>query len=134
MWIPATAKVEYDPYRPGLRKVRPGNLVVADVDPSIAEYYRWWVMKRHGLKLQNTAFIPHVTIINGKTQNSGLLKHDAWRKHHKKIIELEYSCELEQHWKFWVLPARGEQLDVIRKELGLPSLGHNFHITFGRMD
>jgi hypothetical protein len=131
MWVKSTAKIFYDPYRPGLRKVRPGTLVVANVDPGIAEYYRYWVRKRFGLQLQNTAFIPHITIVDGKVKNDN--KHPAWKKYHGKVIEFEYNIELEQHWKFWTLPVRSKQLEEIRAELGL-NPNYNFHITFGRME
>jgi hypothetical protein len=131
MWCKSTAKVFYDPYRPGLRKVRPGTLVVANVDPGIAEYYRWWVRKRFGLFLQNTAFLPHITIVDGKVKNDN--QHPAWKKYQGQIITFEYSVELEQHWKFWTLPVRSKALENIRSELGL-NPNYNFHITFGRME
>jgi len=131
MWVPTSAKILYDPHRPGIRKVRPGSLVVANVDPGIAEYYRWWVKKRHGLFLHNTAWIPHVTILDGKKQAK--LDMSAWKRHHNVMIDIEYSVELEQHWKFWVLPVRSNSLMMLRKELGLTP-AYNFHITFGRME
>lgn len=131
MWHESTAKVLYDPYRPGLKKIRPGTLVVANVDPGIAEYYRWWVKKRFGLHLHNTAFIPHITIVDGKVKNDN--KHQLWKKHQNEIIDFEYSVEFEQHWKFWTLPVRSPQLEAIRRELGL-NPNYNFHITFGRME
>jgi hypothetical protein len=128
-WAASTAKVFYDPVRPGIRKVRPGSLVVANVDPGIAEYYRWWVKKQHGLQLQNTAWYPHITVVDGKV-NSG--RGSEWKKYQSAVIDFEYSAELEQHWKFWVLPVRSRQLEMIRHGLGL-NPDYNFHITVGRM-
>jgi len=130
-WVKAQAKLSYDPYRPGLRKERPGSLIVADLDFGIGEYYRWWVLKRFGLMLQPTAWKPHVTVLDGR---KGLSPEamKLWKKHQNKIIDLEYSVEVEQHWKFWVLPVRSKALNDIRSELGLES-SKNFHITIGRM-
>jgi len=130
-WVKSTAKVFYDPYRPGLRKVRPGTLVVANVDPGIAELYRYWVRKRHGLILQNTAFLPHITIVDGKVKNDN--QHPMWKKFHGQVIDFEYSVDMEQHWKFWTLPVRSKKLEEIRQSLGL-NPNYNFHITFGRME
>lgn len=131
MWIPLKAKIKYDPPREGLRKTRPGSLVVAEVDHGLAAYYRWWVKKRFGLALQHTAFTPHVTIIHGKYDH-GCEKKEAWKKYEGQIIDLEYSVDIEQHWKFWVLPVRSNDIAFIRQELGLDFHPH-LHITIGRM-
>lgn len=131
MWLSTTAQILYDPSRPGIRKVRPGSLVVGNIDPGIADYYRWWVHKRFGLSLQRPAWTPHVTILDGKGKQQRVdMTH--WKKHHKCVIPIEYSVDIEQHWKFWVLPVRCEALCDLRAELGL-SRDYNFHITFGRM-
>lgn len=131
-WVKGSAKLVYDPYRPGIKKVRKGELIVAEVDTNIAEYYRWWVKKRYGLRLQNTAWISHITIVDGKSALD-LSKNENWKKFHGQFIEFEYSVEIEQHWKFWTLPVRSNDLMMVRKSLGLaPS--YNFHITFGRME
>jgi hypothetical protein len=131
MWLPTKAKVLYDPIRPGIRKNRPGSLIVANVDPGIAEYYRWWVKKRFGLWLQNTAFIPHVTILDGKNANTPI-DMKQWKKFEGQTIDIEYSVDLQQHWKFWVLPVRGNDLQFIRQSIGLAPT-YKYHITFGRM-
>lgn len=129
-WVKSTAKVFYNPHRPGIRKIRPGTLVVANVDVDIAEYYRWMVLKRHGLRLQSTAFFPHITVVDGKVKND--IQHSNWNNHNKEVIEFEYNVDIVQHWKFWTLPVRSKSLDLIRNELGLKS-DYDFHITFGRM-
>lgn len=132
MWVPAKAKVSYDPYRPGLRKVRPGSLIVADLDFGTAAYYRWWIKKRFGLELQPTAFMPHITILDGKVKLDDNKFKTLWKKYQNKLIDFEYSVEVEQHWKFWVLPVRGKTLEGIRAEFGL-NPNYKFHITIGRM-
>jgi hypothetical protein len=129
-WCKSSAQVSYDPYRPGLRKHRPGSLVVANVDLGIPEYYRWWVRKRFGLQLHPPAFFPHITIVDGKRHHD---KNSFWKKYQNRTIEFEYNVEFEQHWKFWTLPVRSTQLEQIRTELDL-NPNYNFHITFGRME
>ena len=57
-------------------------MIVADLDFGIGEYYRWWVEKRFGLMLQPTAWMPHVTVLDGKSK----LSDDAmklWKKQQK---------------------------------------------------
>lgn len=132
MWLKTQAKVLYDPFRPGIRKVRPGSLIVANVDPNIAEYYRWWVKKRFGLRLQNTAFIPHVTVLDGKNANTAV-DMKRWKAFEGQTVDIEYSVGIEQHWKFWVLPVRSNDLQAVRLDLGLAPTS-KLHITFGRME
>jgi hypothetical protein len=131
-WCKSTAKIYYNPPRPGLRKIRQNALLVANVDNGIAEYYRWWVFRRFGLRLNHPAWIPHITLFDGR------MKADLnfilnLKKYHNTNITFEYSVNIEQHWKFWVLPVRGEQLDIICNDLKI-SKKNNFHITIGRMD
>lgn len=128
-WLNSSAKILYDPQRPGIKKSRPGTLVVGNVDPGIAEYYRWWVKKQHHLFLNNTAWHPHITVVDGKVENKDMRN---WKAFQNAFVDFEYSPELEQHWKFWVLPVRSKKLEEIRSSLGLKPT-HNFHITFGRM-
>ena len=132
LWVPDTGIIKYDPPRNGIKKVRPGSVLVVDVDYGIAEYYRWWVKKHFHLTLQNNAWRPHITVIDGRVPlNQEQMK--LWKKYEKQVAHFEYSVDIKQHWKFWTLPVQSEQLTEIRKELGM-SVKYPFHITFGRMD
>lgn len=134
MLIKSTGRVIYDPPRPGMRKVRPGSFLIAEVDNSIAEYYRWWVKKRFGLILQNTAWKPHITVLDGR-QRLSQEQMKLWKKYQGQIITFEYSVDIEQQWKFWCLPVKSIALDNIREEFGLESRKpFPFHITIGRME
>ncbi len=124
----------YDPPRPGMKRVRPGSFLIAEVDNGIASYYRWWVNKRYGLALQHTAWKPHITIVDGKRPLTDA-QMKLWKKYQHLVIDFEYSVEMEQQWKFWVLPVRSQKLSEIRAEFGFDThKPYPFHITFGRMN
>jgi len=133
-WIKGTGKLIYNPERPGMRKSRQHDewFLAVNVDPQIAEYYRWWVYKRFMLQLQHTAWHPHVTVLDGrrsvKPQN-----RKNWEKHSGEIIHFEYSPNIEQHWKFWCLPVKSERLQEIKRELGFNDAESKLHVTIGRM-
>lgn len=132
-WIKLTGKLRYNPPRPGLKKIRPGEdwRLVVELDRGIAMYYAWWVFKRYWKTIQLPVWRPHITVLDGKTQ---VKKHNVefWKKYEGQVIEFYYSPALEKHWKFWTLPVKqNSQLDEIRKELGINN-AHPYHITIGR--
>jgi hypothetical protein len=134
MWVTTDSKLVYAPPRPGLKKKNRQTswMVVAEIDRGITEYYRWWVLKRYGIILQHTAWKPHVTILDGRHAVDKKY-HSVWKKYNNVIVPIEYSVEIEQHWKFWILPVKCDLFLDIREELGF-STNFPLHITFGRID
>lgn len=132
MWIKGGGRLVYNPDRPDLRKTRKADdwWLVVNTDNGIADYYRWWIKKAKGIDLQRPAWRTHVSILSGREPVTSEYKH-LWKKYENQWIDFEYSVEIEQHWKFFVLPVRCEKLDVIRSELGLSH--YPLHITVGRL-
>lgn len=133
-WIKGTCKLVYSPARPGLKKKRAANdfIIVAEMPGDIAKYYSYWIKKKLYLNLQLPAWRPHITVLDGRKPVDDSKLH-LWEKHAGKTVDFEYSIDVEQHWKFWVLPVRSEKLTEIRTELGFAPNAHNFHLTIGRM-
>lgn len=134
MWVKYKGVVVYNPPRPDLRKIRHGQdwFLFVEADFGLAAFYRWLVFRRFGLRLQPTAWKPHVTVLDGRKKVEPHFQK-FWKKYEKQKVEFEYSVEVEQHWKFWVLPVRSEQLLDMREELGF-SRNYPLHLTFGRME
>jgi hypothetical protein len=132
-WTTATGRLIYEPNRPDLRKSRKSDdwWLIVETNPNIASYYCWWVEKKWGLKLQLPAWKAHITVLDGRKPVDPKYR-DRWNAHKGKVITFEYSVEFEQHWKFFVLPVRCDQLNQLREELGFAPID-NFHITIGRM-
>ncbi len=127
--IKLSGKLIYDPKRPGVKKTGNGKvLILQPYFDDIDLLYQWFIKRRFGLPLQRPVWKPHVTAVSIKEKP--LEVH--WKKYADEMVSFEYSPEVEQHWKFWVLPIKCDRLNEIRAELGLAP--HNkFHMTIGRM-
>lgn len=130
-WIKTRGRLSYDPVRKDLRKTyKQRTLVVELPRDELDLYYQWFLKKKYGswFELQRPMWGKHVTVVRGDEKG-----HDSasWEKHEGETIELFYSPLLENKWKFWSLPVRGDELFWLREELGLVA-AHNFHITVAR--
>jgi hypothetical protein len=133
MWIKGAGKLVYNPHRPDLRKTRKADdwWLVVNTDNGISDYYRAWFKKDTGVDLLKPAWRTHVSVLNGKEPVRPEYQH-LWKKYENEWINFEYGVDVEQHWKFFVLPVKCDRLDEIRAELGLKSIP--LHITIGRLD
>lgn len=132
-WVKYKGTLVYNPKRKELRKTRKEEQwwLICEIDYGLAAFYRHLVFKRFGLQLQPTAWKPHITVLDGRKQVKPEFQK-FWKKYDGQKVEFEYSVDVEQHWKFWVLPVRSKQLMDIRKELGFHN-DYPLHVTFGRM-
>lgn len=133
-WVTVPGKIIYDPPRPGIKKVQRATpwWVIVDLDDGITHYYRWWLKRMKGIFVHPPAWGVHLTVLDGRRKVQPEFMGE-WKKHHGKVIEIEYSVAFEQHWKFFVLPVRSEFLTDLRHGLGFTDK-HPLHITFGRLD
>lgn len=135
-WVKANGRVIYDPEREDLRKESrktPWWLIVQLTGRDLEDfsaYYRWHLRCRGIGLLQQPAWKPHVTVLDGRKAIDEKYHH-LWKKYDGLIVSFEYGVEVEKIWKFWVLPARSDFFDTIRKELGFTE-AHPYHITIGR--
>lgn len=141
-WIKATGKLVYDPERIWYKNHKPVSfkkeskartLMIELPRSTLDLYYQWFLVKKYGqaMVMQRPMWGLHVTIVSGNEHRLIPNEYrDLWGKH-TGMVDFEYSNEIENHWKFWVLPVRGNALDEYRRELGLRPTG-SYHITVAR--
>jgi len=141
----STARIVYDPKR-GNMKRRTKWWCVANADPEIARYYRWWVERHfwgrtaiHPKWIHQPAWGAHISVVRGEQPRPQYLP--AWNKLHGETVEFEYEpipiLSNPAHRKnkdgdFWYIHAFCPTFDQIRDELGLRTF-HRFHMTVGRV-
>lgn len=150
-WINAKGRLVYEPTREfrddsgnvtvkGHKRTDSPWWLIATVDPGILAFYRNQV-SRHILNPLNLPKAPkihppmwggHITILDGRTEVQPKYR-SLWKAYQNQYIDFQYSPNVVQKWKFWVLPVRAPLFSRIRAELGL-NPNYNFHITVGRMD
>lgn len=135
--IKATGRLRYSTRSGANKRANPWWLVV-DTHKSITDFYRHQVERNllnplrleKGLRLQAPMWGAHVTVLDGRKEVAPDYR-DRWGIHEGEKIEFEYSPNVQQIWKFWVLPVRSKRLEEIRAELGLAPT-YRFHLTVGR--
>jgi hypothetical protein len=128
------AKIIYDPSR-GEMKRRTQWWCVANTDPEICRYYRWWIKRRFHINLFLPAWGAHISVVRGEKPRDDLAQ--LWKKYHNERIPFTYDNFIKWapdnknggHY-FWLV-VKAPKLEMIRKELELP-VGWNLHITIGR--
>jgi len=136
-WIQASGILQHSPPRPGGKKRINNYWLIVKMPRGIVEYYHHWIQKKIGppwdpnaVKLQLPMWGGHITVLDGRiplnaNQEKILESLDGNR------VNFEYSPDIQQHWKFFYLPVKSQQLDNIRKTLGLTK-PHPYHITVAR--
>lgn len=135
-WVKVNGRILYDPKRDDLRKEErntPWWLIVQLTGRDLEDfsaYYRWILRMRGIGMIQQPAWKPHVTVLDGRKPVAEEYRH-LWKKYDDLIVPFEYGVEIEKVWKFWVLPVRCDFFDTIRTELGFKGT-YPYHITVGR--
>lgn len=120
MWLKSTAKIVYDPPRPGMKR-KTKWWCVANVDREITRYYRWWIMRTYHIKgLIPPSWDGHISVIRGEEPHDEY-KH-LWKKYDGQIVEFEYEHYPKKAKKdeFWIIEVRCPFLSNIRKEMNKP--------------
>ena len=131
--------INYEPTKENAKKRNNPWWIIADVDYNISNYYSWWVQRMilnppwatNGIKLHPPMWGTHITVLDGRNEVQPEYHH-LWKKYHGKIINFNYSPDVQQIHKFWVIPVKCKFLMNIRKELGIDD-PYPLHITIGRI-
>lgn len=126
-------KIVYDPFRAGMKR-RTDWWAVIDIDKDITRYYRWWLERRHHLRLDAPAWDAHISVIRGEKPRPDLMH--LWKKHHGRVVEFTYGPNMYQApaadgKHFWIIDVDCPTVAEIRKEMGRP-YDWAPHITIGR--
>lgn len=122
---------------------------VANVDPEIARYYRWWVNRElmnitmePGFGLQAPSHTPHITITRGVNDMLDVPKAERnalWGKYENEVVEFTYTPEVrytgdttgDRKATHWFIVVNAPKLRQIREEFDIPT-NWNLHLTFGK--
>ena len=135
-WVKANGRIIYDPTRDDLRKEERATpwWVIAQLTgrdlEDFSAYYRWLLRRRGIGMIQQPAWKPHVTILDGRREVPEEFRR-LWKKYDGQVVSFEYGVDIQKVWKFWVLPVRCALFEKIREELGF-NPDYPFHITVGR--
>jgi hypothetical protein len=97
----------------------------------IDSYYRWFVERHYGLRLQRPAFGPHISVIrNEETSQENWDKYKE--KYNGKEIEFEHSGEIRTNGNHWWVRTYCDNLKDLREEMGYERNGMwGLHLTLG---
>ena len=140
----STARLSYDPRRGGL-KCDTAWWLVANCDPGIGRYYRWWADKRNnplGLDegfMKKPIWYPHISVIRG--EKPPLDRRHLWKKYEGKELEFKYGVVIHNSGEtdsrktpdiHWYINVDCPELDDIRRELGIYRGIEKYHMTIGK--
>ena len=124
--LSTAATVKYDPRNMRTRARK--WYAIAHVDRQLVRYYQWWIWREFRIKITDSAWKPHATLIRGEKPRKPLL----WNLHEGHKVQVSYSPKLLTNGNHWWLPACSTDLENIRTELGLRARPYvPFHITIG---
>lgn len=114
----------------GILYYYPSGWMVLKVSDSIILYYKYWVQKSLGIKLNAPRSGAHITVVAGKYENPSL--SSLWNKYHGDTIDFEYNCNVQQMDHYFWIEVKSQKLKEIRNELGLSDRPYYpFHLTVG---
>lgn len=131
----------------GIVKYKTNNWIVIEADPTVVNYYKWWIERFTWKKISTSYHGPHITVLAGKHEKPKSLLH--WGKYHDEKVEVFYDGVIHcnefyvtenddkgkpQKFKaqyFW-LRVDCPKIAKIREQLGLkPKLKFETHLTIG---
>lgn len=125
----ATGKIVYDPVA---GKAQNPWWVIVECPKDIIEYYQHWITKEEGIKLNKPLFGAHISVVRGEEPPEDC--RDLWRKMQEQEVEFTYAHEVETDGEYYWLRVECEELNQLRKELGLSEhVQFGFHLTIGRL-
>lgn len=133
--IKAIGTIEFDPTNMTKKHEKQASwkrVAMVMLDGDIAEYYAWFLKRRHRVILNKPLRGAHVTFINdheGETNG----KWDAVKADWDKTeVSLRLNVDVRTNAEFWwmnVLP--NDTLNALRTDLGLGKPHYPFHLTLG---
>lgn len=138
MWHTGTAKIIYDPFRPGMKR-KTDWWCIAIIDREITRYYRWWIQRELHVKgLCQPSWDAHISVIRGEKPEPELMH--LWKKYHNEVVTFRYKHHPRQSGDttgsnrpgfYWFVEVDCPKLIQIREELQRPT-DWKLHITVGR--
>lgn len=106
-------------------------ILILDKDNDIDTYYKWFIFKRYGIKLQRPAFGTHISLIRGEPINEKIWKYYK-NKYQNKSFKFNYEVSPRTNGKHWWMKVDCEEIENIREEMGYSRKGKfGLHLTLG---
>jgi hypothetical protein len=106
-------------------------IILLDENDDTGDYYRWFVKKRYGLKLQRPAFGTHISLIRGEETTPANWKIFK-EKYDGKPVKFTHESELRTNGKHWWIRIKCDEAKDMREEMGYPREGKwGLHLTIG---
>jgi hypothetical protein len=112
------------------------NTVIIQMQGDLCAYYRWFIERRFGIKLDKPLRGVHMIIINDRISEGCSESYKRTRaKWNGKKVKVDYNVwRTETDGKHWWLSAFSDVAPLIRKECGFPEkYYYGFHITLGKV-
>jgi len=105
--------------------------VIIQLSDDTSDYYRWFVEKRYGLKLQRPAWGSHISVIRGEETTQE--KWNSYKKEYDgKPVKFTHQSELRSNGKHWWIRIISEEAKDLRENMGYPRDGlWGLHLTIG---
>ena len=102
--------------------------MIISFDCDVSDFYAWLIKKKTGLKLQSSAWGPHISVIRGEEPTDISL----WGKRNGDLVEVTIDPDVRTNSRHWWLRVHCEDAKQIRESLGLPKDGSfGLHLTIG---
>jgi len=113
-------------------------VLILDVDDDTASYYAWFLKSRFNLNLNQSIRGTHVTIVNDRSMDSSLDRHELRTRIESLIgeeVEIEFDVSPRSNGVHWWLRVNSDELHDIREYLGFDRTPfYNFHLSIGHAD
>ena len=111
----------------------PSGWVVLNCSNSIVWYYKWWIEKFTGKKVNIPLHGAHITVVAGKYEQTQ--KSVNWKKYHECDVSFRYDSVIMTDDIYYWLTIQCPLLTTIRRSLGLSDLPKwEFHLTIGSIN
>lgn len=132
--IQSSGKIVFEPTIIGKKQAKQSEwkrTAIIQLDDELDAYYRWFLIKRFSLKLNQPIRGPHITFIADRMPsepfNEGAKLFDG------KEIRFNYDPNIRSNGKWWWLKIDCPDAKSIREAIGLsPDPYFNFHLTIGQ--
>lgn len=115
------------------KKPNEEQTIVVNISNDFSHYYSSFLRREFGLFLEPPPFGSHVTVNNGLEEIANRDdKIEYLNSLNGKVITFQYDPEIYRHWEFFAVKVYSNELNSIRKQLGL-SPKRSFHITIGKV-
>lgn len=134
IWTEIKSKMIWEPEnitKKHLNQYEWKRTVYLETGEDVHLYYRWFIEKRFGLKLNKPLRPAHITIINDRVDDWNLYQKSK-SKFNGAEINISWSNQIRTNGKHWWLRAKSNDALLVRQESGFSKIPyHGMHLSIG---